>query len=96
MKSTIKKIEERFILYGFLVVGIMVLISLIIGIFREPSSQTINFNVTGVINSSNSSLVSLHLDCIKYCQENENSGYSELKMCYEQCSSLGRERCLDK
>lgn len=34
------------------------------------------------------SLPYIYIDCVKHCQENENSGDYQLRLCYEACRDL--------
>jgi ascorbate-specific PTS system EIIC-type component UlaA len=76
--------------FGLIVFGT----GMIMNTFKEVPEQTINFNITGITNSTNSSsLTSLHFECIKFCTDNYYSRGDSTRMtkCYEQCASLGKE-----
>ena len=52
---------------------------------RQPQKE-IKFNIVGIVNATNSSIVSIQFECIKFCSNNEQ--YPE--NCYEQCAKLGK------
>lgn len=56
----------------------------------ELNKKEITFNVVGIVNATNSSIVSIQFECIKYCiYELKNDGYNYLEDCYKQCANLG-------
>jgi hypothetical protein len=59
---------------------------------RPPvKNNTVTF-VTGITNSEDpSTLVSLHFECIKYCQTHVADSY--MQDCWNECSKLGKEGC---
>ena len=81
---------------GFLVFLMVLVLSTLIYtlvIENEPEPQTITFNVVGIESPINAtSLVQIHLECIKYCIKNTNKDSREL--CYTQCEKLGDYNCV--
>jgi len=63
--------------------------------FFIHEDKIITFQVVGITNSTNSSsLMGLHYECIKYCMGHTSSSYDRSN-CWEQCSLLGREGCIN-
>ena len=56
-------------------------------IYPNPT-PTITFNVTGVVNATNSSIISIQFECIKYCIDHTNTNWYQ--DCWKECSSLGK------
>lgn len=54
---------------------------------RERDS-TININITGANNLTNSSIISLGIECIEVCNDKFYDVYSKLELCYDQCTSV--------
>jgi hypothetical protein len=76
--------------------GIVALLLLALSGFKNCREQTnITFNVTGITNATNSSLIAIHFECIKFCS-NEFYGSDasyRLNLCYTECSRIGQEIC---
>jgi hypothetical protein len=55
------------------------------------SHQNIVFNVTGIINATNSSIISIQYECIQFCGS-DNLNYqsaSLISTCWKECAKLG-------
>lgn len=56
----------------------------------ELNKKEVTFNVVGVVNATNSSVIALHLECIKYCvDELKDIGQNAMTNCFNQCKELG-------
>jgi len=63
----------------------------------SSNDHTIKFEVTGIPGPLNaSSLVSVHLECIKYCMDHDNNYNANRPPCYAACAELGKEGCNGK
>ena len=79
---------DRIILLCFIVLLLVLSIAAIIYMFKPAKSTNITFNVTGVTNATNSSIVSVHFECIQFCAK-QYGQTSYAKECWEQCLTLG-------
>jgi hypothetical protein len=88
-------------IFGIYMLGIAFVVYVALQFFYiyNPSikNNTVTFEVTGITNSENAStLVSLHYECIKYCNnEYGSSSLSYIQLCFNECSKLGKEACND-
>jgi hypothetical protein len=77
----------------YLGIPLAILLVVFLGILAfkpTPEQKPITFEVVGIINSTNATtLVSIHYECIKYC--NDHSSY--ISTCWQQCEKLGKEVC---
>ena len=90
-KSSYDKILLWAFLAGFLFVAVPYFYSTFF--MTHPNGQNITFNVTGIVNATNSSIVSIQFECIKFCKEVAySSGNSYLEKCWSQCANLGVNR----
>jgi hypothetical protein len=65
--------------------------SLIIYSFRDSGDQNVTLNVVGIVNATNSSMVSIQMECIRFCGEDlAYSSNDKVKLCWEQCAGLGK------
>lgn len=64
---------------------------LIYDIYNPPPQQEIIFNVTGIVNATNSSVVSFQFECIKYCIDKRMTEYEN--SCIDKCLELGKNGC---
>jgi len=56
---------------------------------HPQSPPTINFQIMGISNASNTStLAQMHYECIKWCANREYT-----RLCWEECEKLGKEGC---
>lgn len=78
---------------GISVIGLVWAGKTIYYIYNPPQDQEITFNVVGIINATNSSIVSIYFECIKYCTKEAYSDYNRMNKCYEQCGKLGKIGC---
>ena len=62
-------------------------------IYNPPQNKEVTFNVVGIVNATNSSIVSIHFECIKFCVNQIGHGLEAQYKCYEQCEKLGRIKC---
>lgn len=61
--------------------------------FNEKINEPVKFEIVGIVNSTNATtLVQIHFECIKYCEEQNSDDYGD-KQCWEQCAKLGQEEC---
>ena len=57
--------------------------------FRGDKEVNVTFNVTGVVNATNSSTIQIHFECIKFCGKDlAYSSNDKVKLCWEQCADL--------
>jgi hypothetical protein len=62
-------------------------------IFYPEKEKVITFNIIGIVNSTNATtLTQLHFECIKFCGKEISYSQDAVIKCYEQCSSLGKEK----
>jgi hypothetical protein len=61
--------------------------------FKSSQNADITLNVVGIVNVTNSSLISLHYECIKYCEHEATYNAQQTVDCWNQCALLGREGC---
>jgi hypothetical protein len=73
---------------------VWLVLSAFINISKNGSDQTINFNITGIVNSTNTTTIAqIHFECIKYCIGHTNVDY--YSDCWKECSTLGSEASID-
>lgn len=87
----LKDVERTVTIVGFFVIVIMLTVygSFTAYSIFHPVNETITFNVVGIVNDVNAtSLVQVHFECIKYCEQH-NVDYNPTKLCFEQCQKLG-------
>ena len=78
------------LIIAFFILGIGLIGYLVMGIFfPHDNSGTITIQVTGIVNATNSSIVSIHFECIKYCIDHVSTEYNNREKCYEQCEKIG-------
>lgn len=90
MTSTFDKMFIPIFFVGILIMGGVWVGKTVYYIYHPPQDQEITFNVVGIVNATNSSIVSLHFECIKYCIDKINTEYTNRDKCYEQCARLGK------
>jgi hypothetical protein len=87
-QSTIQHIA---MIIAFIVFGTGLIMS---ALKPAPEQKPIQFEVTGVTGSVNSStLVGIHYECIKYCVSQTGNKFSNPSSCWDQCEKLGKEEC---
>lgn len=60
-------------------------------VFHPEPQRNITFNVVGIVNATNSSLVQIQFECIKFCGKDlDYVNNDKVKLCWEQCSELGK------
>jgi hypothetical protein len=82
--------------YKTVVVTIFVLV-MIWGVFIitynvfYPSdlSHNITLNIIGIDNATNSSIVSIHFECLKVCNKQFSNDGSKLRDCWKECEKIG-------
>ncbi len=61
----------------------------IVSYLKPISDPNIIFNVTGIVNATNSSIAIVQLDCIKYCIDNVRDEYDSKNDCMDRCLKIG-------
>lgn len=81
---------------GLLLLATIVLLIIILqGMFYHDNQKVFTFNVVGLTNSTNSSIVQIHFECIKFCINNMEDGTGAQYRCYDECAKLGTIQCGD-
>jgi len=71
---------------------ILYFIFVVVKSFYPEKETPITFQVVGISGAvNNSTLVSLHYECIKYCAGHVTNSYMD--NCWNQCAQLGKEVC---
>lgn len=73
----------------FLILAICVAL-VVMGLFTflKPVPDSISINVTGVVNATNSSIVSFHLQCLENCNNHFFDSWDKLNICYDACENI--------
>jgi hypothetical protein len=79
--------------FGFIMIITLVALLITSISMTGKKEESITFNVVGITNNSNSSLVQLHFECIKYCVYHLTSGTNAQYRCYDECAKLGTIQC---
>jgi hypothetical protein len=84
------KLTDKMMGIGLIICLIYGLILGTISLFKPERNETITFNVTGIVNATNSSIISLQAECVKLCINKQDSmeGYEEDR-CFSACAKIG-------
>jgi hypothetical protein len=89
-ESTFDKYMMPIFLIGLLIIG-FVWVGKTIYEFKHPEpQQEIKFNVVGIVNATNSSIVTFQFECVKFCANKFYEGGNKMDSCFGQCEKLGK------
>jgi len=92
-QSTFNKILTPVFLIFLLIIGSVWIGNTIYGSTHpELNKKEITFNVVGIVNATNSSIINIQFECIKYCIDEVTSSYSQQEKCWDECAKLGNNQ----
>ncbi len=81
-----KKIKHILLICALIFFFIITTIIASIPFYQKEDTLTINIIEIDNIELPERSIVYVYIECIKYCQANENSSVNQLNICYETCN----------
>lgn len=73
---------------SLILLAVVLMLLIFMPLLRNEKDISVTFNVTGVTNITNSTVISFGIECTELCNHRFYDSSQKLELCYDQCTKV--------